>query len=574
MYRSILICCILYFMSFTPILAQTAAALEEQAKRTSDAREKMTLYYKAAEKYLSANPLKASQTAHQAYMIATTDVSDNTMAMKAAYLNGEGFAKQYKYGEAKTRYYRSKENAEKANDTEGTIKAITRMADMAKREGNNSEAEMYANIIKDMKKKTAGSGKNTDGTSRSNREGVAVIDKPAPVAASPATTRPAPSNQAEMNGMRDQFRQQTEQLDRERQQLMSEVNILKKEKEMLNSGMSQLKAKEKELTEQTEDAKQEVEKTSKQLAEVEVQKQNLDKVAARRQKLVEALKNTNKLDSIAYAQERQEQLMQLKDEKNFRNISLLGLGSAILLAFLMFKRFKENQKQKKVLENINKVIEDEKHRSDDLLLNILPPAIAQELKANGKAKAQRYEKASVLFADFKNFTTISESLSPEQLVSELDTHFKAFDFIVAQYKLEKIKTIGDAYMCASGLSDKNTSPSNIVKAALEMQQFLNEMKAEKMAKGEPYFEARIGIHTGPVVAGVVGVKKFAYDIWGDTVNIAARMQEACDPNHINISEATFQEVRYVYQCHFRGHMPAKNKGNIAMYYVEKQLYPY
>jgi adenylate cyclase len=567
MYRSILICCILYFIPFTPVLAQTAAALEEQAKRTSDAREKMTLFYKAAEKYLSSNPLKASQTAHQAYMIATTDVADNTMAMKAAYLNGEGFAKQSKYGEAKTRYYRSKENAEKAKDTEGTIKAITRMADMARREGNVSEAEMYGNIIKDMKKKTAGSGKNT--------EGVVVADsKPVSLATSLATTRPAPSNQAEMNSMRDQFRQQTEQLDRERQQLMSEVNILKKEKEMLNSGMSQLKAKEKVLTEQTEDAIQEVQKTSKQLAEVEVQKQNLDKVAARRQKLVEALKNTNKLDSIAYAQERQEQLMQLKDEKNFRNLSLLGLGSAVILAFLMFKRFKENQKQKKVLENINKVIEDEKHRSDDLLLNILPPAIAQELKANGKAKAQRYEKASVLFADFKNFTLISESLSPEQLVSELDTHFKAFDFIVAQYKLEKIKTIGDAYMCASGLSDKNTSPSNIVKAALEMQQFLNEMKAEKIAKGEPYFEARIGIHTGPVVAGVVGVKKFAYDIWGDTVNIAARMQEACEPNYINISEATFQEVRYVYQCHFRGHIPAKNKGNIAMYYVEKQLYPY
>ena len=175
--------------------------------------------------------------------------------------------------------------------------------------------------------------------------------------------------------------------------------------------------------------------------------------------------------------------------------------------------------------------------------------------------------ASGLPVAFKDFSAISEKLSPEQLVHELDTYFKAFDFIISQYKLEKIKTIGDAYMCASGLSDRISSAVNIVKTALEIQQYLYEMKAEKMHNGEPIFEARIGIHTGPVVAGVVGVNKFAYDIWGDTVNIAARMQEACEPGQINISADTYREIQYNFRCHYRGRVHAKNKGEIDMYYV-------
>jgi adenylate cyclase len=198
----------------------------------------------------------------------------------------------------------------------------------------------------------------------------------------------------------------------------------------------------------------------------------------------------------------------------------------------------------------------------------LPAPIAHELKQNGKAKAQRYERASVLFTDFVDFTSVSEKLSPEQLVYELDTYFKAFDFIISQYKLEKIKTIGDAYMCASGLSDRISTPIAIVRAALEIQQFLNEMKVEKMRSGEPYFEARVGISTGPVVAGVVGVNKFAYDIWGDTVNVASRVQEACEPGRINISAETHREIQYSFCCIYRGRIAAKNKGNIDMYYVE------
>ncbi|MEO0042150.1 MAG: hypothetical protein RL329_1598, partial [Bacteroidota bacterium] len=250
---------------------------------------------------------------------------------------------------------------------------------------------------------------------------------------------------------------------------------------------------------------------------------------------------------------------------------LLILGFALVLVALILKRYLENKKQKKALLEKNKLIEDEKQRSEELLLNILPAPIALELKNTGKAQPKRHEHASVMFTDFNNFTKISEQLSPEQLVFELDTYFKAFDFIVSQYKLEKIKTIGDAYMCASGLSDKIATPIPIIKAALEIQQYLNEVKLEKMRKNEPFFEAKIGIHTGPVVAGVVGVHKFAYDIWGDTVNIASRLQDKCEAGKLNVSEATYELIKYDFKTVHRGKIPAKNKGVIDMYYVEEPI---
>jgi len=173
----------------------------------------------------------------------------------------------------------------------------------------------------------------------------------------------------------------------------------------------------------------------------------------------------------------------------------------------------------------------------------------------------------VMFIDFKGFTHVAEQLSPEMLVEELDFCFSNFDRIIGQHRIEKIKTIGDAYMCASGLSDMNASPSDIVKAALEIQDFMLALKAERLNRGMPYFEARVGIHVGPVVAGVVGAKKFAYDIWGDTVNIAARMEEACEPGHVNVSEAAHWLAKYEFEWQYRGKVAAKNKGMMDMYYV-------
>ncbi|MEM9992433.1 MAG: adenylate/guanylate cyclase domain-containing protein, partial [Bacteroidota bacterium] len=188
------------------------------------------------------------------------------------------------------------------------------------------------------------------------------------------------------------------------------------------------------------------------------------------------------------------------------------------------------------------------------------------------AKARRYEQVTVMFTDFKNFTKMAERLTPEQLVKELDDCFKAFDLIVSQYPdIEKIKTIGDAYMCASGFSGSRSAPNSITRAALEFQEYLQDMKLQKQRLGLPFFEARIGLHTGPVVAGVVGSKKFSYDIWGDTVNLAARMEQNSEVGAINVSENTYQLIRYNFKCAHRGRVQAKNKGMVDMYFVKQAI---
>jgi adenylate cyclase len=153
-------------------------------------------------------------------------------------------------------------------------------------------------------------------------------------------------------------------------------------------------------------------------------------------------------------------------------------------------------------------------------------------------------------------------------VAELDQCFRLFDAITVRHGLEKIKTIGDAYMCAGGLPIPNdTHPVDAVEAAVAMQAGLQELMQKNKEAGRPVFEMRIGIHTGPVVAGVVGSHKFAYDIWGDTVNTAARLEQTGEPGRINISEATYQRVRHRFECVYRGKFPAKNKGEMDMYFV-------
>ncbi|MFD2999440.1 adenylate/guanylate cyclase domain-containing protein [Pontibacter toksunensis] len=213
-------------------------------------------------------------------------------------------------------------------------------------------------------------------------------------------------------------------------------------------------------------------------------------------------------------------------------------------------------------------LEAEKKKSDDLLLNILPVETAEELKVNGRTVALRYERVTVLFTDFKDFTQISEDLTPEELVAVIDFYFCAFDKIISKYNIEKIKTIGDAYMCAGGIPnpDANT-PADVVKAGLEILAFVENLNPENQFK-KHRFEIRIGIHTGPVVAGIVGTKKFAYDIWGDTVNTASRMESSCQEGKVNISGATYELVKDEFICSYRGKVDAKNKGEIDMYFVE------
>ena len=224
----------------------------------------------------------------------------------------------------------------------------------------------------------------------------------------------------------------------------------------------------------------------------------------------------------------------------------------------------------------------ERKKSEKLLLNILPAETARELKANGKATAKHYEQVTVMFTDFKGFTTIAEKLSAEELVSELDFLFRKFDEIISKYPIEKIKTIGDAYMCAGGLpAANNTNPNDVVSAALEIQEWMKERqeavaaavntKQLPTAAATAAWSLRIGIHTGAVTAGVVGDKKFAYDIWGDTVNTASRMESSGEPGKINISEATYLCINSDFECEYRGKVAAKNKGEIGMYFVKKRM---
>ncbi len=546
--------CFLLVISAVSAVGQTAAALESQAQQSNDRRESMTLYYQAAEKYMSSNPAKASIVAHQAYLTAI-DLNDNVMAARAAFLNAEGYAKQSKFGDAKFRYNRGKESALTVKDFDFAAKCLDKMANMARSEGNAKEVATFTQQAKELRiRRSDVAGTPTKPTAGKPNN----ASNPSNPSSNP--NRPAPTNQAELNQLREQNRLSAQQNESEKQRLAGEIAALQHQKEELN----QLREKDQQINAQTQ---QMVAQKDQQLASVTMEKDKFDRIAIKRQELVKALQSGKSLDSLAFAQDLQEQELLLQKSKSFRNVLLLVLGFAIVMVGLMYRRYLENQKQKKQLEEKNRQIQDEQQRSDELLLNILPAAIAEELKSGGKAKARRYDQASVLFVDFKSFTKISEQLSPEELVAELDHYFKAFDFIIGQYKLEKIKTIGDAYMVASGLSDRTTSPLNIVRAALEMQEFLTDMKYEKNIQNKPIFEARMGIHTGPVVAGVVGVKKFAYDIWGDTVNIAARVQEACEPNYINITEAVYNEIRYSFKCQYRGKLPAKNKGDIDMYYV-------
>lgn len=227
--------------------------------------------------------------------------------------------------------------------------------------------------------------------------------------------------------------------------------------------------------------------------------------------------------------------------------------------------------QKEEIEKQHGELKIEKQRSDDLLLNILPGEIAEELKVKGYTDARLYNNVSVLFTDFVDFTSAGERLSPQELVDELHTCFKAFDEIIQRHGIEKIKTIGDAYLAVAGLPKPDSEHAvHVVNAALEMLSFMVERK-KKM--GERTFEVRIGINSGNVVAGIVGIRKFAYDIWGDTVNTAARMEQGSEPGRINISEATYQLVSDRFVCTPRGLVEAKNKGVLAMYFVEGPVAP-
>lgn len=229
--------------------------------------------------------------------------------------------------------------------------------------------------------------------------------------------------------------------------------------------------------------------------------------------------------------------------------------------------------QTRQLEKQRDLINQEKEKSERLLLNILPSEIADELKTKGKADVRQYKHVSVLFADIKGFTKAASLMDPSEVLKVLEIYFNAFDEIISQYPIEKIKTMGDAYMCAGGLPSPNKSNAiDLTLAALQMQQFMKEHNQELLAEDKadfPFWELRLGINTGPLIAGVIGRKKFIYDIWGDTVNVASRMESSGEVNKINVSGATYEYLKDFFECESRGKINAKGKGDIEMYFVSR-----
>ncbi|MEL7530813.1 MAG: adenylate/guanylate cyclase domain-containing protein [Bacteroidota bacterium] len=245
-----------------------------------------------------------------------------------------------------------------------------------------------------------------------------------------------------------------------------------------------------------------------------------------------------------------------------------GIGGAVLAFIIIVGLVSRSNNRKK--HGIQ--MEAEREKTVQLLHNILPTSVADSLLSQERVPPKRYEEVSILFTDFKGFTEIAAQLSPEQLVAELEFIFGEFDLIMEKYGLEKIKTIGDAYMAASGLPEEKVGIDHAldaVAAALDMQEIIRKWGILNRQKNKPVWELRIGIHSGPVVAAVIGESKFAYDVWGDTVNIASRMESNGEVNKVNISQTTYQMVERYCECEARGRIAIKNRGEIGMYFAKR-----
>ncbi len=365
--------------------------------------------------------------------------------------------------------------------------------------------------------------------------------------------------------------------DRERLELQNknlELESRRKEDEvrLLEAQQDADQAKLREQTLQALEARQRLRLADQQL---NAEKQGRLIVELREKEQIERAQN--RADSTSRAQElekfQREQAYRSQQEADFRQFAyILGLLFFLILVIVgiswwFARRARQRlESQNSQIQAQNIQIQEEQRKSEGLLLNILPQEIADELKASGQATPRLYESATVLFSDFVNFTRLSATLTPKELIDELNECFLAFDEICEQHGLEKIKTIGDAYMCAGGLPVPNeTHAADAVRAALEMSRWL---EARKHLRPDAHLtEMRIGIHTGPVMAGVIGKNKFAYDIWGDAVNLAARLEEHGEPGQINISGATKEAVKHLYLSTHRGKKQVHNKGLVDMYFI-------
>ena len=522
--------------------AQSVETLEAQLKSASTTADKIRLNYQLAETLLVKKPrnfedkaIPAAKTAHQ----LANGSGNKGMAARAAYLVGQIYESERNERQQEVWFRTSESFAKQAGDLDLIVKSVIKRGSLASRERNyRRAAQIYEEAFNYF---------SAQGTSISELA-------------------------AQYEREKASLEQQKRQLENSRQQLAEEIAALRLEKGQLQDDKSELEATQEVLIREKEKVEEEITTTQEELETVAAAKEEAEQLAEQRAIAVEQLSR----DTLEARYERtrlENEAAAAKLRANeIRDLTIIGLVIASFLILFLLSRFLSKRRAARVLEEKNTIIEKERKRSDDLLLNILPANIAEELKATGQAKARKFDKVSVLFSDFKNFTGIAEQMSPEELVEQLDQAFKSFDRIIAKYEdIEKIKTIGDAYMCVSGLSTKVSNPDNLIKAALEMQEVLKEQARERERMGKPFFEARIGVHTGPVVAGVVGVDKFAYDIWGDTVNTAARVETNSGVGKVNISETTYEFIKYRFRCTYRGKIEAKNKGLIDMYYVDGLL---
>ncbi len=526
------------------VYGQSIEELETQLKNATTTSEKIQLNYQLGEAYKNSNrrdnekpALRYAKAAHQ---LATQ--SNLGMAARSAFLVASIYKDERDERNQEVWFRTAESFAKRAQDSDLIIKSVVERGRLASRERNyRRAAQIYEDAFTYFSQK---------GTSISELESKFEQEK------------------AELE-------RQKRQLEQERQQLQQEVGALSSERDELAVSQDELQREVEKVEEQISTKTEELESVdeARRLAERLAAQEALKAKQFSREKLEqEYLKEQAENARIKAEMDRERAEYQAAKNREVTFYTSILAGFLVVVALFTYARFTAKRRANLKLEEKNKIIEEERKRSDGLLLNILPAPIAAELKEKGKAGAQKFDEVSVMFSDFKNFTGISEQLSPEELVEELDKSFQAFDRIIGKYPtIEKIKTIGDAYMCATGLNDRKVMPFDLVRAALEMQDYLAEQKRERERIGKPFFEARIGIHTGPVVAGVVGFKKFSYDIWGDTVNTAARVESNGQVGRVNISETTYRLVKYKFECTYRGRVQAKNKGELDMYFVEREV---
>jgi len=543
---------LLLFCLFTfGLKAQTVTELENQLISASTDDDKLSLHYQLAELYLShGNEEKSIDHSNKAIELAKV-TGEKTLLVSAYLLNGNAYYKDREYRKAAAKYRNGLDYAKAAGEIELAIESYLELIQTTKKLRDDKKAARLAEESLTYLKQNS-NYKKLKGREVSSRNEVAKIEQE-----------------------RAALQKQKATLENEINSLRSNQNQLSQDNSRLNQQNTSLNRRQKELAEEKAEVEERVNQQQEDIEKMSDRQLKTQLLVEMKAKQIDSLEHKREIDAMHL--ENKEILLQNAELRLVQGRYVGGVVISLLLLFgllarLFYTRYKTKKTANELLEEKNKTIAEERERSDELLLNILPANIADELKTTGRAKARKFPEATVMFADFRNFTKMSEVLTPEQLVREIDECFKAFDMIISQYPdIEKIKTIGDAYMCASGLSDRTILPSSMVQAALEFQEYLEDMKREKRSRGLPYFEARIGLHTGPVVAGVVGSRKFAYDIWGDTVNTAARMEQKCEVGQVNISQSTYARIKYQFECQYRGRIEAKNKGMIEMYYVLKTV---